>query len=178
MLNIFVKVSGIFVINITVTKQTTNKDFLSGLVIFQALWDLQVPMTPVFHKPAIKRQDSYLLTICEEGVNLSRTWRAMWQAVKELLWDQNTRTRGKRRQSMRGQVATESLHARADTTKAFIKVGEKGLGFKGASWAEQRFIQVNSLRVDAQVLGRTREPLMDSCFKTNCRHKKVNQGKR
>lgn len=34
MLNIFVKVSGIFVINITVTKQTTNKDFLSGFVIF------------------------------------------------------------------------------------------------------------------------------------------------
>lgn len=37
---------------------------------------------------------------------------------------------------MRGQVVIESFYVRVDIIKVFIKVGEKGLGFKGVSWAE------------------------------------------
>ena len=46
--------------------------------------------------------------------------------------------------------------------------------FKDVSWAKQRLVQVNSLM--PRVLKWTREPFMGSCFQTQFRHKKLNQG--
>ena len=65
----------------------------------------------------------------------------MWQALTELFGDQTHEL------EMGGQRGgEESPHTRADMTKTFIKVREKGPAHKGLHQAEQTL----SLRADAQ----------------------------